>query len=85
VGLNTNLPQADGLIEATLLQGDYVAVHNYSWTEFDIAPDTQTLTVTTYGIDAYSEADVLTNPDAVLGLTPRIISQFEVMPQVEVV
>jgi 5'/3'-nucleotidase SurE len=85
VGLNTNLPQADGLIEATLLQGDYVAVHNYSWTEFDIAPDTQALTVTTYGIDAYSEADVLTNPDAVLGLTPRIISQFEVMPQLEVV
>jgi len=82
VGLNTNLPQADGLIEATLLQGDYVAVHNYSWTEFDIAAETQVLTVTTYGIDAYREADVLTNPDAVLGLTPRIISQFEVTPQI---
>lgn len=82
VGLNTNLPQADGLIEATLLQEDYVAVHNYSWTEFDIAAETQVLTVTTYGIDAYSEADVLSNPNAVLGVPPRIISQFEVTPQI---
>jgi Ca2+-binding RTX toxin-like protein len=80
VGLNNNLAIADGLIDATLLQGDYVAVHNYSWTEFDINPATQKLIVTTYGIDAYSEADVLANPEAVLALTPRIISQFEVNP-----
>jgi 5'/3'-nucleotidase SurE len=81
VGLDTNLATAEGLIDATLLQGDYLAAHNYSWTEFDIAPDSQTLTVTTFGIDAYSEADVLANPDTVLGLEPTIISQFEVTPQ----
>jgi len=81
VGLDNNLEVADGLVNATLLQGDYLAAHNYSWTEFDIDPVTQTLTVTTFGIDAYSEADVLANPDAVLNLTPRIISQFEVVPQ----
>jgi phosphodiesterase/alkaline phosphatase D-like protein/DNA-binding beta-propeller fold protein YncE len=81
VGLNNNLESAEGLIDATLLQGDYLAAHNYSWTEFDIDPISQKLTVTTYGIDAYSEADVLANPEAVLGLTPTIISQFEVTPQ----
>jgi len=80
VGLDTNLATADGLIDATLLQGDYVAVHNYSWTEFDIDPDTQKLTVTTFGIDAFSEADILADPDAILSLTPQIITQFEVNP-----
>lgn len=80
VGLNNNLAQAEGLIDATLLQGDYVAGHNYSWTEFDIDPMTQALTVTTYGIEAYSEADVLADPEAVIGLEPSIISQFVVNP-----
>ncbi|MEL6162027.1 MAG: hypothetical protein AAFR18_22690 [Cyanobacteria bacterium J06627_32] len=81
VGLNNNLTQAEGLIDATLLQGDYVAAHNYSWTEFDIDPTTQKLTVTTFGIEAYSEADVLADPQAVIDLQPTIISQFEVNPQ----
>lgn len=81
VGLDNNLTQAEGLIDATLLQGDYVASHNFSWTEFDIDPVTQKLTVTTYGIEAYSEADLLANPEAVTSLEPSIISQFEVNPQ----
>ncbi len=80
VGLNANLDQANGLIDATLLQGDYVAVHNYSWTEFDIDPITQALTVTTYGIEAYSEEDVLADPQAVINRQPVIISQFVVNP-----
>ena len=83
VGLNSNLAAAEGLINATLLQGDYVSAHTFSWTELDIDAATQKLTVTTYGIDAYSEADVLANPAAVLALTPRIVSQFEVLPTVE--
>lgn len=80
IGLNNNLPQADGLIQANLLQGDYVSVHTYGWTEFDIDPQTQKLTVTTYGINNYSEAELLQNPGAITGLTPRVVSQFEVMP-----
>lgn len=80
VGLNNNLAQAEGLIDARLLQGDYVAAHNFSWSEFDIDPETQTLTVTTFGIDAYSEAELLADPEAVLALEPVIISQFEVNP-----
>ncbi|NEQ46765.1 MAG: phytase [Leptolyngbya sp. SIOISBB] len=85
VGLDNNLAIADDLINATLLQGDYVAAHTFSWTEFDIDAETQKLTVTTYGIDAYSEADLLANPQAVLDLEPRIVSQFEVTPTLETV
>jgi 3-phytase/alkaline phosphatase D len=81
VGLNNNLPQANGLINATLLQGDYVATHSYGWTEFDIDPVTQKLTVTTYGIDAYTRAQLEANPEAITSRQPRIVSQFEVLPQ----
>jgi myo-inositol-hexaphosphate 3-phosphohydrolase len=79
VGLNLNLSQADGLIKANLLKGDYVATHTYGWTEFDINPQTQKLLVTTYGIPSYSEAQ-LANPSAITGLTPTVVSQFEVLP-----
>ncbi|WP_016951595.1 phytase [Anabaena sp. PCC 7108] len=80
VGLNNNLAVADGLIDATLLQGDYVATHTYGWTEFDIDPITQKLTVTTYGIDAYTREELEANPDSVTNRQPQIVSQFEVNP-----
>ena len=81
VGLNNNLDIADGAIDAELMQGDYIATHTFGWTEFDIASDTQQLTVTTYGVDAYSEEDVLTNPSAIDRLEPFVVSQFVVNPQ----
>ena len=80
LGLNNNLPQADGLINAKLLQGDYLATHSFGWTEFDINPLSQKLTVTTYGIKSYTEAELLKNPSAITGLTPSVVSQFEVLP-----
>ena len=85
IGLNNNLPQAEGLIDAELIQGDYFVSHSYSWTEFDIDPETQVLTVTTYGIDRYTEEDVdPENPDnrleEVLASQPTILSQFTVNP-----
>lgn len=80
VGLNDNLPVANGLIDATLLQGDYLATHTYGWTEFDIDPTTQQLIVTTYGIDDYSQAEMEANPDSVKARTPQIVSQFTVTP-----
>lgn len=67
-------------INATLLQGDYMAVHTFGWTEFDIAADTQALTVTTYGVDAYTAAELAADPDAITALTPTIVSQFRVVP-----
>ncbi|WZI66359.1 MAG: phytase [Gloeotrichia echinulata IR180] len=80
VGLNNNLSQANGVINAKLLQGDYVATHTYGWTEFNIDPQTQKLTVTTYGIDPYSRLQLEANPSAVVNLQPKIVSQFEVTP-----
>ncbi len=67
-------------IQATLLQGDYMAVHTYGWTEFEIAENTQSLTVTTYGVDAYTAAELANNPNNITGLTPQIVSQFRVQP-----
>ncbi|MEO1131328.1 MAG: phytase [Cyanobacteria bacterium J06639_1] len=81
VGLDNNLPEAEGLIDATLLQGDYLSAHTYSWTELDIDPVTQELVVTTFGIDSYTEADVLADPEAIVSnTTPFIVSQFAVNP-----
>jgi myo-inositol-hexaphosphate 3-phosphohydrolase len=78
VGLNNNLPQANGLIKAKLLQGDYVATQTYGWTEFNIDPTTQKLTVTTYGIPFYTRAELEANPSAITSRQPKIVSQFEV-------
>lgn len=81
IGLNHNLPVAAGSVNATLLQGDYVAAHSYGWTQFDIDPATQELTVTTYGITPYTEDQIEANPGAITSQTPQIVSQFTVSPQ----
>lgn len=78
LGLNNNLPQANGLIRAKLLQGDYVATQTYGWTEFNVDAKTQKLTATTYGITPYTRAEMATNPIGVSSRQPRIVSQFEV-------
>jgi phosphodiesterase/alkaline phosphatase D-like protein len=80
IGLNENNAGAEGLIDAELLQGDYLACHTYGWAEFEIAPETQELLVTVYGVDAYSEADLLADPDDVINREPRVVSQFRVHP-----
>jgi len=79
VGLNDNLAAANGLINATLLQGDYVATHTYGWSEFNIDPVTQELKVTTYGVAPYTEAEILANP-GLSDRTPKIVSEFTVRP-----
>jgi 3-phytase/alkaline phosphatase D len=81
VGLDNNLPQAQTAIAAQLLQGDYMATQTYGWSEFDINPDTQKLTITTYGIAPYTREELEANPAAILNRTPTIVSQFEVTPQ----
>ncbi len=80
IGLNENNASAEGLIDAELLQGDYLACHTFGWAEFEIAADTQDLLVTVYGVDAYSETDLLADPDAVINRVPRVVSQFMVHP-----
>lgn len=81
IGLNDNLAIADGLIDATLLEGDYIATHTFGWAEFDIDPDTQQLRVTAYGIEPYSEEDLVADPQSILSRTPQIVSQFVVNPK----
>ena len=73
--------EADSGIDAQLLQGGYVATHTFGWTEFDIDQETQALTVTTYGIEPYSEAELLQNPAIITSREPQIVSQFVVNPQ----
>jgi 3-phytase/alkaline phosphatase D len=80
LGLDNNLAQANNLINAKLLQGDYVAAHTYGWTEFNIDQQTQKLTVTTYGVDAYTREQLEANPTAITNLQPKVVSQFEVTP-----
>ncbi|BAZ07476.1 esterase-like activity of phytase family protein [Calothrix sp. NIES-3974] len=85
IGLNRNLEPANGLIKARLLEGDYIATHTYGWTEFDIDPVTQKLTVTTYGIDPYTRQQLQTNPSSVINRQPQIVSKFEVDPVIPVI
>jgi myo-inositol-hexaphosphate 3-phosphohydrolase/phosphodiesterase/alkaline phosphatase D-like protein len=80
IGLNDNLAQANGLINANLLQGDYIASHTFGWTEFNIDQQTQKLTVTTYGVDAYTREELAANPNVIANRQPAIVSQFEVNP-----
>jgi alkaline phosphatase D len=68
-------------IAATLLEGDYVALHTYGWSEFEIDAATQQLTVTTYGIEPYNEDDLAAAPWRIALRQPEVMSRFEVMPQ----
>ncbi len=80
LGLDNNFPIPGNAIDATLLEGDYIAVHSYGWTEFEIDPVSQKLTVTTYGIEPYSEEELLDDPAAILARSPEVVSKFEVNP-----
>ncbi len=70
-------------IDAELIQGEYIAAHTYGWTEFEIDAETQQLTVTTYGVEPYTQAELLADSDAITNLTPEIVSQFTVNPEEE--
>lgn len=81
IGLDNNLPTANGLINATLLKGSYIAAHVYGWNEFEIDPQTQQLRVITYGIEPYSQTQLEANPGAIISRTPTVINEFVVTPQ----
>jgi alkaline phosphatase D len=68
-------------IDATLLVGGYTATNTYGWTDFQIDAETQELLVTTYGIDWYTENQLLANPASITGRQPQIVSQFVVRPK----
>jgi 3-phytase/alkaline phosphatase D len=66
-----------GLDPAFLVKGGYVAAHVFGWTVFDIDRVSRALTVTTYGIEPYSQAE-LAVPSGVVSRQPEIVSQFRV-------
>ncbi len=70
-----------GLRELQLLAGTWSATNTYGWTEFDVDVLSQRLTVTTYGIDFYSESQLLASPAAIVARTPAIVSQFSLLPR----
>lgn len=61
-----------------VLKGGAAAANTYGWTEFEIDPVSQRLTVTTYGILPYSADDLDQRFDQIIGRVPEVISQFEV-------
>ncbi|MGF1445614.1 MAG: alkaline phosphatase D family protein [Pikeienuella sp.] len=83
LGLDDNLPEADGLIDAELLQGDWVAANSFGWTEFEIDAQTQDLTVTTWGVPEYTTVGAIFTPFRVSALEPEIFSQFVVSPELD--
>ena len=80
IGLNESNMEAEGLIHSELIQGDYLACHTFGWAEFEIVAGSRELVVTVYGVDAYSEMDLLTDYDDVINQIPRVVSQFIVHP-----
>ncbi len=77
LGYDTLGLQGSG-IPAQLLSGTWTATNSFGWTEFDIDPSTQALTVTTWGVPWYTEQALLSNPAAIAGLQPQIVQQFVV-------
>ena len=76
-----SLGLAGSPVVAELRQGGWAAVHVFGWTEFRIDPRTQKLSVDTWGIDAYTEADLSSDPAGVINRRPRVISSFTVDPK----
>lgn len=74
----TRIGLEDAPVRATLLEGSWVSLHAYGWTEFDVDPQTQWLTVTTYGLDWYDRDDVVERPFELLAMRPEVVSRFVV-------
>ncbi len=65
-------------IQATFTVGVPVAAHHYGWTEFEVNAETKALTLTTYGVDWYSPAEVLADPAGILARPITVRQQFTV-------
>ncbi|MFN8450179.1 MAG: alkaline phosphatase D family protein [Anaerolineae bacterium] len=77
----TPLGLEDSLIQYERVSGGWVIGHSFGWTMFEVAPDDQKLTITTYGVPAYTPEQARSQPEAILSLTPQIMSQLIITPQ----
>ena len=65
-------------IPARLEVGDYLAVHTFGWTEFQIDRTTKGLRIITYGIESYTRAQMEADPEWIMSRQPAVVSQFSV-------
>ena len=79
----TPLGLEDSLINFERVKGGWLVGHTFGWTEFEVAPDTEKLTITTWGIPAYSPDQVASDPDSILALVPEVMSQLIITPQTD--
>jgi hypothetical protein len=77
----TPLGLEDSLVNWERVSGGWVVGHSFGWTEFEIAPEDEKLTITTYGVPAYTPAQARNQPEPILSLTPEIMSQLIITPQ----
>ena len=61
-------------------QGAYSAANTYGWTAFEVDAASQGLTVTTFGIEPYTKAQLDADPAGVSSRVPSIVSRFVVSP-----
>ncbi|MDX1992489.1 MAG: alkaline phosphatase D family protein [bacterium] len=65
---------------AELTQGSYIAGHTFGWTEFEIEAGTGLLTITTYGVPAYSREALEADAEGVLSRPVEVINQIVATP-----
>ena len=79
--VSAELGLEDSLIEWERTKGGWIVGHTFGWTEFEIAPETEKLTITTYGVPAYNPVEARLKSEQILGYEPEIMSQLIITPQ----
>jgi len=70
-----------GVPNVSITQGSSdISMHTFGWTEFAISAATGELTVTTWGIDPYTQAGLVADPATIIARTPAVVSEFKVLP-----
>ena len=77
----TPLGLEDSLVDWERSKGGWVSGHSFGWTEFEIAPDSEKLTITTYGVPAYNPIEARLKSEQILTYEPAIMSQLIITPQ----
>ncbi len=67
-------------LSARRISGEWVSLHAYGWTEFEMDAATRRLRVRVWGIDWYDEETLRRTPIDVLTRQPEVLTEFEVAP-----
>ena len=77
----TPLGLEDSLIDWQRVKGGWVVGHTFGWTEFEIAPETGKLTITTWGVPAYTPLEAKIHSETILSYVAEVYSQLIITPQ----